>query len=255
MEKLVILTGATGGIGREIAAKLIQAGYLTVIVGRNREGSLESLARELNEEFAGNNSTVETSRCIPIPADLTREDEVKELFCVVRTILEKEHAVSYGLIHCAGVSVVGLMQDMTMAEWTKVLDTNLTSAFLLSREMVPLFIRQHEGRILFISSVWGNVGASMEVAYSASKGGLNTFAKALGRELAPSGISVNALACGFVDTKMNAHLTGEEREQLKEEIPMGRFTSGGEVAQMVMSMLTMPEYVTGQVITMDGGWT
>ena len=115
-------------------------------------------------------------------------------------------------------------------------------------------VRQQYGRILNISSVWGKVGASCEVAYSASKGGVNSFTKALAKELAPSGISVNAIACGVIDTQMNQCFSTEERRQLVEEIPVGRFGTPEETASLALSLANAPSYLTGQIITMDGGW-
>ena len=113
----------------------------------------------------------------------------------------------------------------------------------------------HEGRIINISSMWGNIGASMEVAYSASKGGVNAFTKALAKELMPSNIQVNAIACGVIDTDMNAHLSAEERDELTSQIPAGRYGSPEEVAELAYMVATAPAYLTGQVITMDGGLT
>lgn len=116
-------------------------------------------------------------------------------------------------------------------------------------------LRKHSGKIINISSVWGNVGASMEVAYSASKGAVNSFTKALAKELAPSNIQVNAIACGVIDTDMNRCFSPEEMETLRQEIPCDRIGAPAEAAQMVKSLLNAPAYLTGQVITLDGGWT
>jgi 3-oxoacyl-[acyl-carrier protein] reductase len=131
----------------------------------------------------------------------------------------------------------------------------LDSVFYTSKYAVPLMLRNKSGHIINISSVWGNTGASMEVAYSASKGGVNSFTKALAKELAPSHITVNAIACGVIDTDMNRCFNIEEMEQLRAEIPADRIGQPEEAAQLVVSLLKAPEYLTGQVITMDGGWT
>ena len=117
-----------------------------------------------------------------------------------------------------------------------------------------MMLQQGRGKILNISSVWGNVGASCEVAYSACKGGLNSFTKALAKELAPSNIQVNALACGCIDTEMNACFTEEEKAALSEEIPAGRFGTPEEVAALALQLTTGNDYLTGQIITLDGGW-
>ena len=116
-------------------------------------------------------------------------------------------------------------------------------------------LQNHAGRIINISSVWGNVGASTEVAYSASKGGINAFTKALAKELAPSNIQVNAIACGLIDTAMNACFSAEDMENVIAEIPADRIGTPSEVAQLALQLATSPSYLTGQIITMDGGWT
>ncbi len=150
---------------------------------------------------------------------------------------------------------MGLLTDMKDEDWRRVLGTNLDSLFYTCRAAVPGMVKRHEGRIINISSVWGNVGASCEVAYSASKGGVNSFTKALAKELAPSGISVNAIACGVIDTDMNRNeLSEQELSELEEEIPVGRMGSPEEVAELVLHICDAPLYFTGQVITMDGGW-
>ena len=118
-----------------------------------------------------------------------------------------------------------------------------------------MMVRKHAGKIINISSVWGDVGASCEVAYSASKGGVNSFTKALAKELAPSGVQVNAIACGVIDTDMNRkHLSKEELEELQEEIPAGRMGETDEVAKLALMVADAPDYMTGQIITLDGGF-
>ena len=116
-------------------------------------------------------------------------------------------------------------------------------------------LQKHSGRIINISSVWGNVGASTEVAYSASKGGVNAFTRALAKELAPSGIAVNAIACGMIDTDMNRCFSAKELEALRAEIPADRIGQPSEVADALLSLLRTPTYLTGQIVTLDGGWT
>ena len=148
----------------------------------------------------------------------------------------------------------GLLSDMTSHEWHRVLAVNLDSCFYTCRAAIPLMLRRHRGRIINISSVWGTQGASMEVAYSASKGGMNAFTKALAKELAPSNIQVNAIACGIIDTAMNGTLSPEDLAALKEEIPADRLGRPEEVAQLALYLATAPAYLTGQIITMDGGW-
>ena len=159
------------------------------------------------------------------------------------------------LINNAGISYVGLLTDMTPAQWHKVMHTNLDACFYTAKLAIPLMLQKHSGRIINISSVWGNVGASMEVAYSASKGGLNTFTKALAKELAPSNIQVNAIACGLIDTDMNKCFTPEDLDDIIAEIPADRMGHPEEVAQLAYQLATAPSYLTGQILTIDGGWT
>jgi 3-oxoacyl-[acyl-carrier protein] reductase len=158
------------------------------------------------------------------------------------------------LINNAGISYVGLLTDMSPTEWHKVMHTNLDACFYTSKLAVPLMLQNHSGRIINISSVWGNVGASMEVAYSASKGGANTFTKALAKELAPSNIQVNAIACGLIDTDMNKCFSPEDLEAVTAEIPADRMGSPEEIAKLTYQLATAPTYLTGQIITIDGGW-
>ena len=143
---------------------------------------------------------------------------------------------------------------MSAETWQNIIHTNLSSAFYTSKEAIPYMLSKQAGKIINISSVWGNVGASCEVAYSASKGGLNSFTKALAKELAPSNIQVNAIACGCIDTEMNRCFSEEERQALADEIPAGRFGKPEEVAELVFSIAEKHNYLTGQIITLDGGW-
>jgi 3-oxoacyl-[acyl-carrier protein] reductase len=132
--------------------------------------------------------------------------------------------------------------------------TNLDSCFYTCKFAVPLMLKKHSGKIINISSVWGNMGASMEVAYSASKGGVNAFTKALAKELAPSNIQVNAIACGAIDTDMNRCFSEEDLQLLTEEIPCDRLGETSEVADLAIYLANSPAYLTGQIITIDGGW-
>ena len=144
---------------------------------------------------------------------------------------------------------------MSASSWNNIVNINLNSVYSTCSVVIPGMVRKQSGKIINISSVWGNVGASCEVAYSATKGGINAFTKALAKEVAISGISVNAISPGFVDTPMNSHLSDEELNVLFEEIPMGRAGTPKEIAQSILKLTEMPAYVTGQIITVDGGWT
>ena len=144
---------------------------------------------------------------------------------------------------------------MSDDDWNQIMNTNVNSVFYTSREAIRIMLKNKQGSIINISSVWGNCGASMEVAYSASKGAVNSLTKALAKELAPSGITVNAIACGYIDTSMNNHLTDEEKDVLLQEIPADRFGQPEDIAEAVISTINSSRYMTGQIITVDGGWT
>ncbi|MBQ9437063.1 MAG: SDR family NAD(P)-dependent oxidoreductase, partial [Lachnospiraceae bacterium] len=171
----------------------------------------------------------------------------------VDDVFEKTNVIDL-LVNCQGVSWVGLLQEMKPAEWDRVLDINLKSAYLTCRAAIPLMLQKKEGRIINISSIWGRVGASLEAAYSASKAGLNGLTMALAKELAPSGIAVNAIAPGIVQTRMNRQVTEEDLSNLRDEMPMGRFLSTEEIAQAVFHLSKMPLSLTGQILEIAGGW-
>jgi 3-oxoacyl-[acyl-carrier protein] reductase len=158
------------------------------------------------------------------------------------------------LINNAGISSFSLLQDLTLTEWNECMAVNLTSAFLYSREVIPYMLRSHEGRIINISSMWGLVGASCEVHYSAAKAGLIGFTKALAKELGPSGITVNAIAPGVIDTDMNSHLSGEDMKELSDETPVGRIGNAEEIAKAAIYLSSDDaSFITGAVLNISGG--
>lgn len=240
--EIAFITGASRGIGRAIAIEFARAGFSLAINCRHSAEKLKQLAEELTDTFH--------IACLPLVGDVGDENFVNHAF----SLMEQQLGAATILVNNAGISHIGLLSDMSLDEWNLVMGTNLTSLFCCCRRAIPNMVHHKSGRILNISSVWGNSGASCEVAYSASKGGVNSFTKALAKELAPSGICVNAIACGVIDTRMNQCFSEEERLQLAAEIPAGRFGSAEEVAQLALSVVTSPSYLTGQVITMDGGW-
>lgn len=243
MKQTVLITGASRGIGRAIATAFAQKGYQLVITCSKSETDLLALADELQTNFSAN---VLTSI-----GNIGDYHYVNSLF--------KEITARFGgidiLVNNAGISYVGLLTDMSIDEWNQIINTNLTSVFSTCKHAIPTMLQKQTGKIINISSVWGNVGASCEVAYSATKGGMNTFTKALAKELAPSNIQVNAIACGCIDTQMNACFSEEEKAALEEEIPAGRFAKPEEVAALVLDLAEKHNYLTGQIITLDGGWT
>ena len=233
-----LVTGASRGIGRAIAQALAGAGYRLYLTCRRSEKELTELSYQLSETYH--------IACTPIVADMGDIHAVNEVFAQIDDLTL--------LVNNAGVSHIGLLHEMTPEEWQSLMNVNLNALFYTCRLAIPMMLKHHAGHIVNISSVWGNVGASMEVAYAASKGGVNAFTKALAKELAPSGIRVNAIACGLIHTEMNLCFTEEERRSLIEEIPADRMGNTAEVAQMVCSVLSMPSYATGQIFTIDGGW-
>ncbi len=158
------------------------------------------------------------------------------------------------LVNNAGISYIGLLMDMSDEDWRQVIDTNLSSVFYCCRAAIPPMISRKSGRIINISSMWGTSGASCEAAYSASKSGVNGLTRALAKELAPSNIQVNAIACGVIDTEMNRQLSAEERKELEDAIPAGRYGTPDEIARIVWDTANAPEYMTGQIIGVDGGY-
>lgn len=238
MRKRALITGASRGIGKAAARELAREGYDLFLVCKSSGEAICRLGQELVRQYG---IFCETALC-----DVSDGDQVE-------TMIKKAGDI-HVLINNAAVSYVGLLTDMSPKEWHQVIGTNLDSLFYTCRLVVPQMVRRKEGKIINISSVWGNVGASMEVAYSASKGGVNSFTKALAKELAPSNIQVNGIAFGVIDTDMNACFSKEELEALEEEIPAGRMGRAEEAGEMIRMLVKAPEYLTGQILTMDGSW-
>ena len=238
MKKTAFISGASRGIGREIAKMLASLGYHLFLTCHTNETLLLELGKELETAYQ--------IECHCYSGDMSSYDFVSSIFDQISHLDV--------LVNNAGISYVGLLSDMSVDDWHKVTDTNLSSIFYTSKLAIPKMLKEHQGKIINISSVWGTVGASMEVAYSASKGGMNSFTKALAKELAPSNIQVNAIACGVIDTDMNNCFSDEDKACLIDEIPTCRMGTAPEVAQLVKQLLLAPAYLTGQIITLDGGW-
>lgn len=239
--KNVLITGASRGIGRAIALYFIEKNYNTILVCK---GDISRM-NDLKEKAEGNNLS-----CLCYSLDISEFSNIEEIFYD----LNNRNITIDILINNAGISHVGLLQDMSINEWNSSISTNLSSVFFTSKMVIPHMLSKGAGKIINISSVWGVCGASMEVAYSTTKGGINAFTKALAKELAPSNIQVNAIACGAVDTEMNGHLDDYEKEMLINEIPAGRMATPSDVASFVYGIATSNNYLTGQIINFDGGW-
>lgn len=236
--KSALITGASRGIGKAIAYEFAKNGYDLYLTCKNSLNLLKDMKIELENSH---------SQCHIFQCDMANINDVETLFQAIPSIDV--------IVNNAGISYVGLLTDMSSAAWHNVMATNLDSLFYTSKFGVPKMLTKHKGKIINISSVWGNIGASMEVAYSASKGAVNSFTKALAKELAPSNIQVNAIACGIIDTDMNACFSEEDIHYIIEEIPADRMGQPEEVAKLCYMLAEAPEYLTGQIITIDGGWT
>jgi 3-oxoacyl-[acyl-carrier protein] reductase len=240
--KVALITGASRGIGAAIAEAFAGDGYNLILTCDKTIDDLSTLSDRL--------ATVYDITCMAVKTDMGDASCVDALFEKINS--EYDHIDV--LVNNAGISHIGLLTDMTTEEWERIISVNLSSCFYTCRHTIPIMLKKHAGHIINISSVWGNVGASMEVAYSASKGGVNSFTKSLAKELAPSHIQVNAIACGVIDTSMNSSLSPDDMDALRSEIPADRIGKPDEVAALVLQTASAPEYMTGQIITIDGGW-
>nr|WP_294493160.1 3-oxoacyl-ACP reductase FabG [uncultured Mediterraneibacter sp.] len=239
-EKYVLVTGSSRGIGRACALAFTKSGYHVFI---NCKSSLDELrSTEAEILSAGGNCTL-------LPGDVSDPGAVRSMF---RQIASYCGGLDV-LVNNAGCAWFGLLSDMTDEEWRHIIDTDLSSVFYCCRAAIPHMVSRKSGRIINISSMWGTAGASCEAAYSAAKAGIHGLTKALAKELAPSNIQVNALACGAIDTQMNARLDARERASLEEAIPAGRYGTPREAAEAVLQLAESPSYLTGQIIGLDGG--
>ncbi len=241
-QKTVLITGASRGIGRASAAAFAKAGYNLILNCIHNKELLTTYVKELSDTYG--------IFCISFTGDISDYKICEEMFAKAK---EAFGGVDV-LINNAGISYVGLLSEMTFKEWNHVIGTNLTSVFNCSKLAIPYMVSKKEGKIINVSSVWGCSGASCEAAYSASKGGINALTQALAKELAPSNIQVNAVACGAIATEMNNHLSKEELQSLADEIPAGRMGTPKEVADYLLQLAEAPSYLTGQIIKFDGAW-
>ena len=233
-----LITGASRGIGRATAEAFAKEGYELYLTCQNSRDALLDYKKILEETYH--------VPCHTFFGDMGDYDTVASLFS------EIDHLDI--LVNNAGISHTGLLTDMTPAQWDRLLHTNLTACFNTCKHAIPLMLHEKKGRIINVSSIWGTQGASMEVAYSATKGGVNAFTKALAKELAPSNIQVNAAAFGAIDTDMMREYSEEDLALIREEIPADRLGTPEEAARLILGIAKAPEYLTGQIITMDGAW-
>ena len=238
--RCALVTGAAKGIGRAVAESLAAEGFDIILHYRNSEEQALALADKLKASRV---------RALAVRADLTDDGDLKTL----KTVCD-----SFGrpdtLINNAGVSLTKLFQDVTDEEYDYVMDVNARALFKVTRAFLPDMLSARFGRIVNIASIWGEIGGSAEVVYSMSKAAVIGMTKALAKEVAPCGVTVNAVSPGAVDTDMTADLSPEDRVATEAEIPLGRFGKPQEIADIVSVLTKRDSYVTGQVFSVNGGW-
>ena len=242
-EKIALVTGASGGIGQAIARRLADEGFSLCLHYHKNEQAAKALAAALNAQGV---------RAVALAADLADEAQAAALVAEC----EKTLGAVDVLVNNAGISKQGLLTDLSAADWRQMFGVHVDGAFYLSRAVLPAMIRKKAGRIIQISSMWGISGGSCEVAYSAAKAALIGFTKALAKEVGPSGITVNCVAPGVIDTPMNAHLSSDDLAALADETPLCRIGTPAEVANAVAFFAgDQSAFITGQVLAVDGGIT
>ncbi|MFX3624686.1 MAG: elongation factor P 5-aminopentanone reductase [Ectobacillus sp.] len=237
MKKYALITGASGGIGAAMAVRLAAEGYSLYLHYNQGSKNIEKLIRNLG-----------IGEWIPIQADLSLENGAEQLWGKIN------HELA-AIVYTAGKSLFGLATDVTDEQLNKMTHLQLTSLYKLVKYALPAMIRNRRGNIIVVSSIWGQIGASCEVLYSMLKGAQNSYVKALAKETAPSGIRVNAIAPGAVETEMLNIFTEEDRWGIAEDIPLGRLGTPMEIANVASFLLSEnASYITGQIIGVNGGW-
>ncbi len=240
MNKVIIVTGASKGIGKEISKELAKKEN-TIIANYNKS---EKEIKELQQELEKQNIKIDIYK-----ADVSKREEAANL---VKYTIQKYGKIDV-LINNAGISQIKEFTQITDEDWNNMINTNLNSVFYMSQEACHNMIHNKKGCIINISSIWGITGASCEVHYSVSKAGVDALTKALAKELGPSNIRVNSIAPGIINTEMNAHLSEEEKQNIEEEIPLEKIGKAIDIERCV-EWLIKDEYTTGQVISINGGW-
>ncbi|MGP4059894.1 elongation factor P 5-aminopentanone reductase [Halobacillus sp. H74] len=238
MNKRVLILGASGEIGRATALKLVARGYAVGLQYNANEPAVSSLRKEIpSHQYSGD-----------FQADLSTNEGIVAFL----DTLEMEWDA---VIFAGGQMWTGIFQDMNPEDMDALYNVHVKAVWMTTKHVLPYMIHQKAGSIILVSSIFGIEGASLEVAYSSVKGAQNSFVKGLAKEVAPSGIRVNAVAPGLIDTKMNAHLTKDELTALAEEIPMGRAGKAEEVSDAIDFLINgCSSYITGQIIQINGGW-
>ncbi|MGG0237663.1 elongation factor P 5-aminopentanone reductase [Bacillus rhizoplanae] len=235
MKKYALVTGGSGGIGSAVVRRLVKDGY-TVYVHYNQS---EKKVLELQLELEG---------IIPVQANLSEVDSAERLWSQIH------HPID-AVVYAAGKSIFGLTTDITDKQLNEMVELQVKNVYKLISFVLPSMIRNRSGNIVIISSIWGQIGASCEVLYSMVKGAQNSYVKALAKEVALSGVRVNAVAPGAIETEMLRVFSDEEKQDIAEEIPLGRLGMAEEVANTVAFIVSpQASYITGQIIGVNGGW-
>lgn len=235
--RVALVTGGAKGIGLAVTEALLSDGFNIVICYRTSGDAAKAVADKWG------------SRVLAVQTDIACPDQISAL----KTACDAFGRVDT-IVNNAGIALTKLMQDVTDEEYDRVMQVNVKGAFGVTRAFLPDMIHRRFGRIVNISSVWGVIGGSMETVYSMSKAALIGLTKALSKEVALSGITVNAVAPGAIDTDMTVGLSAADRKATEEEIPLGRFGRPTEVADVVKLLVRKESYITGQVIGVNGGW-
>lgn len=235
--KTVLITGGSRGIGAETVRKFSELGYSVAFTYLSSEREALALAEEC--------------RALAIRADVRSEQDA---IGAVRRVVDTYDSIDV-LVNNAGISSHALFTDLSLAEWEDMLRVNLTGAFLFSREALKYMIREHRGAIVNVSSMWGLVGASCEVHYSTAKAALIGMTRALAKEVGPSGITVNAIAPGVIDTDMNRNLSAEDIDVLRGETPLCRLGTAREIAEAIAFLSSdAASFITGETLNASGGF-
>lgn len=241
--KTVLITGASRGIGRATAEKFAQNGYNVIINYNKNEKKALSLEKELAKYDV---------RTLTIKADIADEKQIKNMINVAQKTFGKIDV----LVNNAGISLSKQIQDYKLAEIQKLFNINTIGSIIVTREVSKLMIHEQYGKIINVSSIWGKVGGSMESVYSASKGAIISLTLALAKELAPSGINVNCVCPGVIETDMMKNYSNETKEELKNVTPLNRLGKAEDIANAIYFLASEDaSFVTGQIFTIDGGFT
>lgn len=238
MNENVLITGGSRGIGAALVKKFAENGCGVAFLYEKNDKAANELAKQTG--------------ALPIRCDIGIEDDVE---AAVKDALKKMKIEGFDIVICnAGISYIGVFDGMRDDTWRRVIDVNLTGNIKTVKVNLPYMISNKGGSVVMVSSMWGQTGASCEVAYSTSKAAIIGFTKSLAKELGPSGIRVNCVAPGLVDTEMNAEISAETLKELEEDIPLMRSGSGDEIAEAVFFLASdKASYITGQILGVNGG--